>query len=201
MVFIFTLFVNFVPLFLTVFPLTVNLEWQCVEKDGLATPCGRPGAIFSREPCGSVGWWQVLSYARAVHLASAWEPTEPDLEWHYMYEWQCMHTSCEVRTLSYARARTRHWPWQQLFWSSKKCGYYTDEQFKLNVLLNHGLSIVLINNRSLHNNFQNIKDYFDQSSNPFSIIAISETWVHELTGYQLHMEKKKVLVSCVYRTP
>lgn len=56
------------------------------------------------------------------------------------------------------------------------CCYYTSEQFnKINRISN--LSVIHINSRSLYANFTNIKDYLDQFLHPFSIIAISETWI------------------------
>lgn len=52
------------------------------------------------------------------------------------------------------------------------------------------LSIIHINSRSLYANFENIKNYLHSLAQPFSIIALSETWMHkgkkekfELDGY------------------
>lgn len=71
------------------------------------------------------------------------------------------------------------------------CEYYTDEQFKGNVILDDSLSIIHFNSRSLHRNFTKIKDYITQFSK-LSVIAISESWISkekeadvELDDYEL----------------
>lgn len=68
------------------------------------------------------------------------------------------------------------------------CCYYTDQQYNININYEHGISIIHINSRSLFANFQNIKEYLGQFKKPFSIIAISETWINTNRGsdFSLH---------------
>lgn len=74
----------------------------------------------------------------------------------------------------------------------KTCYYYTNDQYNHNIKPEGKLSIIHFNSRSLYTNFNNIKDYLHSFSQPFNIIAISETWINnekgidfELDGYEL----------------
>ncbi|KAJ0066824.1 hypothetical protein NL108_004700 [Boleophthalmus pectinirostris] len=63
------------------------------------------------------------------------------------------------------------------FFSSilNNCGYYTDEQFNSGIDTEGKLSIIHFNSRSLYTNFTAIKEYLQQLSQSFSVIAVSET--------------------------
>lgn len=72
------------------------------------------------------------------------------------------------------------------------CNYVTQEQFESNFEPDGKLSIIHFNGRSLYKNFDFIKEYLQQFSCPFSVIAITETWfniekgIHfDLNGYEL----------------
>ena len=78
------------------------------------------------------------------------------------------------------------------------CCYYTDEQYNQTIKTDNKLSIIHFNSRSMYANFNNIKDYLSQFTNPFKIIAISETWFNadkgmdfELDGYELNYINRK----------
>lgn len=64
------------------------------------------------------------------------------------------------------------------------CEYYTEE--KVNDELRkdgtNRFSIIHFNGRSLYANFEHIKDYLSQFTTPFSVIAISESWIKESKG-------------------
>lgn len=68
------------------------------------------------------------------------------------------------------------------------CRYYSDEQFNLKIKLDHGMSVIHFNSRSLYANFQNIKEYISQLKKPFGVIAISETWISEGKGVNFEMD-------------
>lgn len=79
-----------------------------------------------------------------------------------------------------------------------KCGYYTDELHNQTILTDNKWSIIHFNGRSLYANFSNIKDHSSQFTNPFKIIAVSETWIKadkgmdfELNGYELNFINRK----------
>lgn len=55
------------------------------------------------------------------------------------------------------------------------CCYFTTKQFN-RCINKDGKFVILFNSRSLHVNFNHIKEYLQQFSQSFSIIAISETW-------------------------
>ena len=72
------------------------------------------------------------------------------------------------------------------------CHYYTGEQFNRSIKTDGKLSIIHFNSRSLYANFTSIRDYLDTFSQPFNIIAISETWLNkdreldfDMDGYEL----------------
>lgn len=68
------------------------------------------------------------------------------------------------------------------------CEYYTDEQFKNNIVCKYWFSVILFNSRSLYANFQQIKEYLEKFPESFSVTAISETWIKNSKGadFQLH---------------
>lgn len=68
------------------------------------------------------------------------------------------------------------------------CCYYTEDEFKNRVNLKQGVSIIHFNSRSLYANFQDIKDYLGQFTTPFSVIAISETWLSQEKGMDFEIE-------------
>ena len=68
------------------------------------------------------------------------------------------------------------------------CCYYTENQFKNKVNLKNGVSIIHFNSRSLYANFQDIKEYLSQFITPFSVVAISETWLTQDKGIDFELE-------------
>ena len=75
---------------------------------------------------------------------------------------------------------------------NNNCHYYTGEQFNRSIKTVGKLSIIHFNSRSLYANFTSIRDYLDTFSQPFNIIAISETWLNkdreldfDMDGYEL----------------
>ena len=56
------------------------------------------------------------------------------------------------------------------------CCYYTTDKYNRTVKVDNKLSIIHFNSRSLYANFNSIKDCLRQFKQPFSIVAISETW-------------------------
>ena len=78
------------------------------------------------------------------------------------------------------------------------CYYYTEEQFNNTIKSGNKISIIHFNSRSLYANFENIKYFLSQITQPFSIIAVSETWMNseraidfELDGYELVYVNRK----------
>ena len=78
------------------------------------------------------------------------------------------------------------------------CGYYTAEQYNKTIKADQKLSMIHFNSRSLYANFQNIQEYLRQFSQPFNIIAISETWINpergvdfEIEGYELYYRNRE----------
>ena len=81
---------------------------------------------------------------------------------------------------------------------NENCSYYTNEQFNHNITNEGNTSIIHLNSRSLNKNFKDIKDYLHTFSQPFNIIAISETWMNsgdvedfEMDGYELVYVNRK----------
>lgn len=73
------------------------------------------------------------------------------------------------------------------------CNYVTVDQFNNSIKVEHSISIIHSNSRSLNKNFQDIVDYLKEFNGPFSVIAISETWIgdgrcedYEIPGYELN---------------
>jgi len=78
------------------------------------------------------------------------------------------------------------------------CCYYTEEQFNQSIKMDSKMSLIHFNSRSLYANFNNIKEYLKQFIKPFTIIAISETWINvdkgmnfELEGYEVNYVNRK----------
>lgn len=69
------------------------------------------------------------------------------------------------------------------------CNYYTDDQFNTTTNTENTISIIDFNSKSLYVNFQSIKHYLSQLSQPFNIIATTETWGRgtdfEMDGYEM----------------
>lgn len=53
-------------------------------------------------------------------------------------------------------------------------------------------SLIHFNSRSLYANFNNIKEYLKQFTKPFTIIAISETWINSDKGMNFELEGYEV---------
>lgn len=73
---------------------------------------------------------------------------------------------------------------------NNNCEYYTDDQFKT-LKMEGNFSVIHFNSRSLNKNFTHIRDYLSQFK-PFSVVAVSETWLDhdktlgiEMDGYEL----------------
>ena len=82
--------------------------------------------------------------------------------------------------------------------NDNKCCYYTDDQYNRDITSKGKLSIIHFNSRSMYTNFNNIKEYVNKFTQPFNIIAISETWINtdkgidfELNGYELRYNNRK----------
>lgn len=98
----------------------------------------------------------------------------------------------ELKTFDYIDYNSQD-PDNNFFYTiNNNCRYYTDDQYNKIIKSNGKLSIIHFNSRSLYANFNNIKDYLHRFSEPFNIIAISETWINsekgmdfELDGYEL----------------
>uniref|UniRef100_A0A8C6M161 Reverse transcriptase domain-containing protein n=1 Tax=Nothobranchius furzeri TaxID=105023 RepID=A0A8C6M161_NOTFU len=78
-----------------------------------------------------------------------------------------------------------------------ECNYYNEEQFNIKMKSENSLTIAHFNSRSLYANFDAIKEYIAQFKKPFTVIAISETWIthkkegnFELYGYDfIHQDR------------
>lgn len=57
------------------------------------------------------------------------------------------------------------------------CCCHTNEQFNHRFMSEGKLSIIHFNSRSLYANFNHIRDYLRTFAQPFSVIAVSETWL------------------------
>ena len=57
------------------------------------------------------------------------------------------------------------------------CNYYTPSEFNVHLKNNDEFSLIHLNARSLHKNFDNISEFLSTLNNNFSVIAISETWI------------------------
>lgn len=69
-----------------------------------------------------------------------------------------------------------------------KSNYFTVDEFTRNTNKEEKLSIIHFNCRSMYANFCNIKEYLQQLSHSFNIIAISETWFTDERGIDFEME-------------
>lgn len=62
--------------------------------------------------------------------------------------------------------------------SVNDCQYYTEDHYNGNFKNVNTFSVIHFNSRSLYANFDNIKSYLKSFLNPFSVILITETWIH-----------------------
>lgn len=76
---------------------------------------------------------------------------------------------------------------------NSRCCYYTDEQFNQNINSQGKFSLIHFNSRSLYANFSNIKEYLQTFLQPFSIIAISETWINTEKGLDFELDGYKFM--------
>ena len=84
-------------------------------------------------------------------------------------------------------------------YTQRNCEYYTVEQFNKNVTTNGAISIIHFNSRSLKANISKIKQCLKEMNNPFTVIAISETWLKDdqseevdIEGYERYTLNRKV---------
>lgn len=68
------------------------------------------------------------------------------------------------------------------------CQYYNQEQYNQTFATRETLSIIHFNSRSLYANFNNIKEYLQAFSQPFSVIAVSETWINTEKGMDFELD-------------
>lgn len=73
-----------------------------------------------------------------------------------------------------------------------QCEYYTEEQYRRNVIMDGLISIIHFNSRSLNSNLAEIKHCLKELERKFTVIAISETWLDEehidtteIEGYEM----------------
>lgn len=71
---------------------------------------------------------------------------------------------------------------------NSNCCYYSEDQFKDDVKLDNCISIIHFSSRSLYANYQNIKEYLSQFTTPFSVVAISETWLRAEKGLDFELD-------------
>ena len=71
---------------------------------------------------------------------------------------------------------------------NNNCYYYTDELYNRSIKADGKFSIIHFNSRSMYANFSLIKEYLHQFSQPFSIVAISETWINNVKGADFELE-------------
>nr|XP_049607049.1 uncharacterized protein LOC125987031 [Syngnathus scovelli] len=73
-------------------------------------------------------------------------------------------------------------------YNQTNCKYYTVEQFSENVATNRAMSIIHFNSRSLKANISKIKQCLKDMNYPFTVIAISETWLKEDQAEKIDIE-------------
>ena len=71
---------------------------------------------------------------------------------------------------------------------ASNCYYYTESNFIDKFKLDRGISMIHLNSRSMYKHFDTIKDYLCQFPTPFSIIAVSETWITTAKGTDFELE-------------
>lgn len=69
-----------------------------------------------------------------------------------------------------------------------ECKYFSEEEYIQYVNYKEKFSIIHFNSRSMYSNFTHIKEYLQQFSQSFHIIAISETWFNENKGIDFELE-------------
>ena len=86
--------------------------------------------------------------------------------------------------------------------NSVKSTYYTHEEFvSFSSNLSNNFSIIHLSIRSLHKNIDKLKDFLNHTKGKFSVIVLSETWIHDdkadlnllfhIPNYSFIHEKKK----------
>lgn len=68
------------------------------------------------------------------------------------------------------------------------CKYYSEKEYNSSIKTDKKFSIVHFNSRSLYANFSSIEEYLQQFHDPFSIIAVSETWIKEEKGVDFELK-------------
>lgn len=68
------------------------------------------------------------------------------------------------------------------------CKYYTEVQYRDSAEMDGKLSLIHFNSRSLYTNFGHIKEYLNHFKTPFTIIAVSETWINEDKGTDFFLD-------------
>jgi len=73
-----------------------------------------------------------------------------------------------------------------------QCEYYTEKQYRRNIIMDGSMSIIHFNSRSLNSNLAGIKHCLNELERKFTVIAISETWLDdeqidaiEIEGYEM----------------
>lgn len=76
-----------------------------------------------------------------------------------------------------------------LFLSSNNinCNYYLEDDYN-NIKSEGKFSIIHFNSRSMYANFNAIKEYLQHFVQPFSIIALSETWFNDDKGVDFELK-------------
>ena len=66
--------------------------------------------------------------------------------------------------------------------------YYTEEQFKISVIMDRAISIIHFNSKSLNSNLSKIKQCLGQLDNKSTVMAITYTWVNEEKSDMVEIE-------------
>jgi len=73
-----------------------------------------------------------------------------------------------------------------------QCEYYTEKQYRRNIIMDGSMSIIHFNSRSLNSNLAGIKHCLNELERKFTVIAISETWLDDeqidaigIEGYEM----------------
>lgn len=114
------------------------------------------------------------------------------------------HSHLELKTFQYTDHNSQDLEYEidldnNFFFSIRNnCRYLTTEQFNGSINIDRKLSVIHLNSRSLCTNFNRGKEYLQQFSKSFTVIAISETWFSmdkwvnfELEGYELRYMNRK----------
>lgn len=78
------------------------------------------------------------------------------------------------------------------------CQYYTEDYYNCKFKDVNTFSVIHFNSRSLYANFDHIKSYLKQFTKPFSVILITETWIHNdgemdfsIEGYEFISQNRR----------